>query len=551
MSSQAISSSYSIGVDFGTESGRAVVVNLADGSVAGSAQRPYRHGVMDEELPDSGIRLPFDVALHDADDYLEILAEVIPEALTKAGVDPAAVVGIGIDATASSPLATLADGTPLSRDPARRDRPHSYVQLWKNHAAQAWADRLNECWSHSAPDLLRRYGGTISSEWLIPKALCLYEQSPDLFALADRFLEVGDWLTWQLTGREVRNSSVAGYKACHQEDLGGYPSAELLDELSDGFSTLLAKLDGELAQPGQPVGTLSPQWQQRLGLGPVPVAVSNMDAQVAVVAAGIDRPGTMLLVMGTSVCNLLVAEEQREVQGISGMVRDGMLPGSWGYEAGQAGVGDSLNWLVRNFSQGSDDPVALADPHQTLLARIADPAQDGPALIALEWVNGNRSPLVDPMLSGVFVGITLNTRPHHVYRALMEATCFGQCLIIERFREAGLAVDELVIGGGLGLKNPLLMQMLADATGLTVKVAASENLPATGGALQAAVAAGHFPNHSTAATACAPHLAAIYLPTPEGSARLQGLLQTYRLLHQFFGEQHPELMHQLRATVSR
>lgn len=544
--------SYSIGVDFGTESGRAVVVDLADGSVVGSAQRAYRHGVIDERLPQTGTRLPFDAALHDADDYLEILAEAIPEAVARAGIRPESLVGIGIDATASSPMAALADGTPLSRDPDRRGMPHSYVQLWKNHAAQPWADRLNERWRASAPQLLRRYGGTISSEWLIPKALYLYEESPELFALADRFLEVGDWLTWQLTGRELRNASVAGYKACHQADLGGFPSAELLDELSDGFSALLDKLDGELGQPGQPVGTLTPAWQERLGLGPLPVAVSNMDAQVAVVAAGIDRPGTMLLVMGTSVCNLLVAEDRREVEGISGMVRDGMLPGSWGYEAGQAGVGDSLNWLVRNFvPESRDESGAIQDPHGTLLARIADPTLDGPPLIALEWVNGNRSPLVDPMLSGVLVGLTLNTRPHHVYRALMEATCFGQCLIIERFREQGLAVEDLIVGGGLGLKNPLLMQMLADATGLTVKVAASENLPATGAALQAAVAAGYFPSHAAATRACPPALAATYQPTAEGSARMDQLLQTYRLLHQFFGVQHPDLMHQLRATASR
>lgn len=539
---------FSIGVDFGTESGRAVVVDLADGSVVGSAQRAYAHGVLDDTLPD-GARLPFDTALHDADDYLEILADVIPRALAEAGVAPADVVGVGIDATASSPMPTTADGTPLSRDPERRGDEHSYVRLWKDHSSQPWADRLNQLWADSAPDLLRRYGGTVSSEWLIPKALRLYEAAPEVFDAAGRIIEVGDWLTWQFTGREVRNSSVAGYKACRQSDLGGYPDADLLDELSPGFSALLGKLDADLAHPGEPVGVLTDQWQQRLGLGPVPVAVSNMDAQVAAVAAGIDRPGAMLLIMGTSVCNLAVSQDRHEVPGISGVVFDGVLPGSWGYEAGQAGVGDSLNWFVRNFADGTLDPAAPGeDPHQVLLSRIADPTLDGPGLVALEWINGNRSPLVDPALSGLLLGLTLNTRPHHVYRALMEAACFGQQLIIERFRDAGMAVDELVIGGGLGQKNPLLMQMLADTTGLDVSVAASENLPATGSALQAAVAAGHFADHAEASRTCAPAIAATYRPQPAGGERMTRLLETYRLLHTFFGEQHPDIMHNLRAT---
>lgn len=543
---------FSIGIDFGTESGRAVVVDLTDGSIVGSAAQPYRHGVIDEALPDQPERLPFHTALHDADDYLEILADVVPRALACAQVDPDAVVGIGIDATASSPMLTRADGTPLSRDPGWRDEPSSYVKLWKDHAAQPWANRLNEQWASSAPELLRRYGGTVSSEWLIPKALQVFETAPWAFAAADRVIEVGDWLTWLLTGRELRNASVAGYKACYQPDLGGYPGAALLDELSDGFSALLGKLGRELGQPGQAVGRLTPTWQQRLGLGPIPVAVGNMDAQVAAVAAGIERPGSMLLVMGTSVCNLVVSEHRRDIAGISGVVRDGVLPGFWGYEAGQAGVGDSLNWFVRNFADGSVDPTTPGeDPHQTLLARIANPAQDGPGLVALEWVNGNRSPLVDPMLSGALVGLTLNTRPHHVYRALMEAACFGQRLIIERFRDEGLAVDELVVGGGLGQKNALLMQFLADATGLPVKVTASENLPATGAALQAAVAAGHFASHAEAAQTCPPRLAATYRSTEAGAARMASLFETYRLLYTFFGEQHSEVMHRLRATDSR
>lgn len=529
--------SYSVGIDFGTESGRAVVVDLDDGRILGSAELAYRHGVMDEHLPGSTDRLPFSSALQDADDYLEILEIAVPEAVRESGVSPEDIVAFGVDATASTPLPARDDGTPLSRLTPHRSSRHAYARLWKDHSSQPWASRLNTIWAERAPELLARYGGTISSEWLVPKSLQMYEEEPALFDEASYILEVGDWITWQLTGVVRRNASVAGYKACHQPDLGGFPSPDLLEALSPGFSRLLPKLKGELGYPGEAAGTLTPQWQRRLGLGPIPVGISNMDAQVAVLAAGIDRPGQLLLVMGTSVCDMLVAEEARAIAGISGVVYQGMLPDSYGYEAGQSGVGDSLNWFVRRFADGD---------HQELIRLIQDPAHDGPKVLALEWVNGNRSPLVDPSLSGLFLGMTLDTRPHHIYLALLEGAAFGQQVIIENFRSQGLPVDEIIVCGGLGQKNPVLMQLLADATGLHVSVIESANLPATGAALHAAVAAGAFTDHTQAASRCRPAVAAVYSPTPEGQADLEPRLRTYRQLFSYFGIEHPQIMHALR-----
>lgn len=546
------SDKYAIGVDYGTESGRAVVVRLSDGEILGSSSQAYPHGVMDERLSHSNVRLPFDTALHDADDYVVMLPQIIGGALAESAISPRDVVAIGIDTTASTPMPSRADGTPLSRLPEHRDNLHAYAKLWKHHAAEPQARHLNAVWSSLAPELSAIYGGSISSEWLIPKALQIHQEDPAFFTGIERFVEIGDWVVWQLTGTEVRNKGAAGYKACYQEDLGGYPSAELLDALADDFSSLLPKLQADMAAPGEEAGTLSPHWQEQLGLPAITVGVGNMDAHAAVVAAGINRPGQMLLVMGTSVCDMLVSEEHQLVPGISGVVDDGMLPGSWGYEAGQAGVGDSLNSFVRNLASAdvhSEAGERGVDPHQILIERVGDPAQAGPDLVALEWFNGNRSVLVDPQLSGLVLGLTLDTRSHHIYRALMEASCFGQRVIIENFRDNNVAVDELVACGGLAVKNPELMQMLADVTGLRVAVTASDNLSAVGAALHAAVAAGHFADHQAAARSCTARTATTYEPGP-GKGRLDRLWETYRHLHDTFGVQQPDIMHSLRHHSS-
>lgn len=542
---------YAVGIDFGTESGRAVVIDLSTGKLIGSAEKDYQHGVIDDTFGCSNERLPFDTALHDADDYLDMLPEIVRTAIGRAGIDPSDVIALGIDSTASTPLPTLGDGTPLSRLDELRDNHHSFAKLWKHHAARVDAEHINEVWGRLAPDLLATYGGAISSEWLIPKALEVRRLAPDIFECAERFIEVGDWVVWQLTGREVRSFTGAGYKGCFQEQLGGYPTPAMLDALADGFSELLAKIEAPMAAPGTPAGTLEPSWQQALGLGEIAVAVANVDAHAAVMAAGTASPGAMLAVMGTSVCNMLIDAELHLVPGMSGVVRDGITPGSWGYEAGQAGVGDSLAWFVRNMAGGDVAEEAQLhgiSPHQVLIRRAADEGAMGPDLVALEWINGNRSVLVDPHLSGLIMGMTLDTRPHHIYRALLEAACFGQRIIIDTFARHGIAVEKIVAAGGLARKNPLLMQLLADVTGLPVSVTTSENLSAAGAALHAAVACGHFADHPEASAVCAPTIDRVYSPRP--NERLERLRSTYEFLHQTFGIDRRDLMYNLKNPTT-
>ena len=546
---------FVIGVDFGTESGRAVVVDLRDGRVIGDASMEYPHAVMDERFLD-GSRLPAEFALHHPQDYLDVLVAVVPAAMARAGINGAEVVGLGIDTTSCTVLPTLDDGTPLAFVAPFRTNPHAYAKVWKHHAAQPQARHFTAVCEEQDPELLSEYGGVISSEWLVPKALEIFEKDRAVFDAAHRIIEVQDWLVWQLTGNELRNSGAAGYKACYRWERGSYASPELLEATAEGFSALMPKLDADLAHPGTRAGYLAEEWADRLGLhGRVAVPVGNMDAHGAVVAAGLTGPGPMLLVMGTSVCNMLMGEDKAPVPGISGAVFSGMLPDLWGYEAGQAGVGDVLNWYVRNMAPHAVHVEASArgvSPHQVLIEQIMTDGSgaDRPDLLALEWINGNRSVLVDADLSGLLLGLTMGTRAHDIYRTLIEAACFGQQIIIETFERHGIPITEIIACGGLASKNPVLMQTLADVTARDVKVTRIENLSALGAALHASVAAGStaggFDSLAEAAE-LGGGIATTYHPRPEAKPRIDHLMSIYRDLHQHFGVDHSTVMHGLKA----
>lgn len=547
--------SYVIGVDFGTESGRAAVVDLGDGRVLGEASMEYPHAVMDETFLD-GTRLPAEFALHHPQDYLDVLAHVVPAAMSEAGVEAAQVIGLGLDTTSCSILPTDAAGAPLAFEARFANRPHAFVKVWKHHAAQPQARHFSAVCEERDPELIAEYGGTISSEWLIPKSLEIFEADREVFDAAARIIEVEDWLVWQLTGNELRNSGAAGYKACYRWERGSYPSAELLEATAEGFSGLLPKLDAELANPGTRAGFLTDEWANRLGLpSKVAVPVGNMDAHGAVVAAGLSGPGPMLLVMGTSVCNMLVGEDKAPVPGISGAVHSGMLPDVWGYEAGQSGVGDVLNWYVRNMAPHDIHVEAQErgiSPHQVLIEQILADGEDAdrPDLLALEWINGNRSVLVDADLSGLLLGLTMGTRARDIYRTFIEAACFGQEIIIENFERHGIQITEIIACGGLASKNPVLMQTLADVTGREVKVTKIENLSALGAALHAAVAAGAEAGGFetlTEAAALGGGIATTYQPRPEAQPRMEALMATYRELHQHYGVDRKSVMHGLKA----
>ena len=541
--------SYVIGVDYGTLSGRAVVVRVSDGAELGSAVHEYASAVIDDVLPASGAKLPPDWALQDPDDYLEVLRRAVPGALQAAGVSPDQVIGIGTDFTASTPMPVLADGTPLCTLDEYRERPHAYVKLWKHHAAQSHADRITGLAAERGEWWLPRYGGRISSEWEFAKALQLLEEDPEIYARMDRWIEAADWIIWQLCGEETRNICTAGYKAIHQDE--GYPSRDYLAALNPGFSGFVAeKIEHPLSQIGERAGSHNRQASEWTTLPEgIAVAVGNVDAHVTSPAAKAIAPGQMLAVMGTSTCHVMNGDHLAEVPGMCGVVHDGIVPGLYGYEAGQSGVGDIFGWYVEQqvppayHDAARERGVGLHD-HLSELASRQRIGEHG--LVALDWHNGNRSVLVDHELSGMVVGLTLATRPEDVYRALFEATAFGTRTIIESFEAAGLPVEELVIAGGL-LKNPFLMQMYADVTRRELSLIESDQGPALGSAMHAAVAAGAYPDIEAATAAMGKVRRAAYTPDPAASEAYDALYAEYATLHDYFGRGANDVMHRLRG----
>jgi L-ribulokinase len=542
-----------IGVDFGTLSGRAVVVRVEDGVELGSAVHEYAHGVIDGELPATGARLPDQWALQEPDDWLAVLRTAVPAAVQAAGIEPSQVIGIATDFTASTPLPVLADGTPLCRVDGLADRPHAYPKLWKHHAAQGQADRINALARERGEAWLPRYGGLISSEWEFAKALQVLEEDPEIYARMDRWVEGADWIIWQLCGRETRNTCTAGYKAINQD--GSYPSEDYLRALDERFGDFVsAKIGGPLAPLGGRAGDLTAQAAEWTGLPEgIAVAVGNVDAHVTAPAAGAVTPGQMLMIMGTSTCHVMNGGQLAEVPGMCGVVDGGIVPGLWGYEAGQTGVGDIFGWFVEHAVPPRYHEEARArglDVHG-YLSELAGAQEVGEhALIALDWNNGNRSVLVDHDLSGMIVGLTLATRAEDIYRALIEATAYGTRMIIETFDRSGVPVEELFVAGGL-VKNPVIMQIYADVTRRALHVTESEQAPALGSAMHAAVAAGAYPDIYAATAAMHKVSRDAYVPDEARADAYDALYEHYARLHDHFGRGGDDVMHALRRIRPR
>jgi len=540
---------YVIGVDYGTLSGRALVVRVADGAELGSAVLEYPHGVVDTVMPGSGLRLPPDWALQVPSDYVEVLRTAVPAAVEAAGVDPAHVIGIATDFTACTMVPTLADGTPLCDTDELRDEPHAYVKLWKHHAAQAQADRITELARERGEKWLARYGGVISSEWEFAKGLQILEEAPEVYAAMEHWVEAADWIVWQLTDTYVRNACTAGYKGIRQD--GAYPSRDYLAGLNPAFEGFVEdKLDHEIGELGSVAGHLSARAAAWTGLPEgIPVAVGNVDAHVSAPAADAVAPGQMVAIMGTSTCHVMSSDVLAEVPGMCGVVDGGIVTGLYGYEAGQSGVGDIFGWFVANQVPKTYEREARAagvGVHEHLTALAAEQAIGAHGLVALDWWSGNRSVLVDHDLSGLLVGMTLTTRPEDVYRALLESTAFGARVIVETFAASGVPVTEFIVTGGLQ-KNPLLMQIYADVLDMPLSVVTSTQGPALGSALHAAVAAGAYADVPTAAKAMGHRQQAAYTPIAENVAAYDRLYAVYRELHDHFGRGGSGAMRTLKA----
>ncbi len=550
---------YAIGIDFGTESGRAVLVDVATGEEVTAAVHPYPDGVIDEALPGSAVELPPDFALQNPADYIDVLRVTIPTVLREGGAEPDEVIGVGTDFTACTMLPIDQHGTPLCVMPRWRDNPYAWVKIWKHHAAQPEANELNRIAQERGETFLQRYGGKISSEWLFPKIWETLNKAPEVYEAADRYIEGADWIVLQLTGEERRNSCTAGYKAIWSKR-EGYPEDDFFAALDPRLENVVDdKLSRDIYPLGQRAGVLTEEMADLTGLRPgTAVSIGNVDAHVSVPAATVVEPGRMVIIMGTSNCHMVLGTEEQLVPGMCGVVEDGIIPGYFGFEAGQSCVGDHFAWLVDNLV-----PEAYAEEagargltlHQLLEEKAAQQKPGEHGLLALDWWNGNRSVLVDVDLTGMLLGATLATRAEDIYRALIEATAYGTRVIIEAFEDHGVAVDEIVACGGLPDRNELLMQIYADVTGREIKVAATAQAGALGSAMFGAVAAGRKAGGYDSIFEAAQDMAhlkdQVYRPVPAHSDVYDEIYAEYLRLHDYFGRGDNDVMKRLKALRQR
>ncbi len=548
---------YSIGLDFGTLSGRALLVNVETGEELSSAVYDYPHGVMDTALP-SGKKLKADWAVQHPQDYLDVVRVTIPQVLREANVSADDVIGVGVDFTACTILPVLSDGTPLCFLDEYRDEPHAYVKLWKHHAAQDLAVRMNEVAEERGEPWLANYGGKISSEWAIPKVWQVLREAPEIYDKAAFFIEAADWLIWQMTGKQTRNACCAGYKAMWNKKTG-FPSDDYFKALDprlehvidDKFGRDILPLGakaGEMCESGAALTSLN------VGTS---VSVGVIDAHIFVPAVGIHEAGEMLAIMGTSTCHMMLGEKEVQVKGICGVVEDGIMPGFFGYEAGQGCVGDHFQWFIENCLPASyyeEAKAAGLNIHKFLRQKCEQKKPGESGLVALDWWNGNRSVLVDADLTGMLLGMTLQTKPEDIYRALIEATAYGTRMIIETFCEQGVPVKTFYAAGGISQKDPMTMQIYADVIKMPIKIAGSAQGGALGSAIFGAVAAGKanggYDDVYEAASIMGKVKDTVYYPNPENSAVYDKLFAEYKILHDYFGRGANDVMKRLKKIAA-
>lgn len=535
---------YAIGLDYGTNSVRCLIVNTENGSELGTCVYEYETG-------QAGIMLdPSDhnVARQNPADYLKGIEVTITGAMAQAkasdpSFDPSKVIGIGVDTTGSTPLPVDADGIPLAQKAEFKDNLNAYVWLWKDHTGHAEAAEITKLAAKDHPEYLAKCGGTYSSEWFFSKILHCLRVDPNVFDAAYTWVEHADWITGVLTGTDhpdtiKRCRCAAGHKAMFNDEWGGYPAKDFLAKLAPKLGSLRDTLSDKTYGIDQKAGDLTEQWAAKLGLkAGIPVAMGAFDAHLGGVGSGI-APGTLVKIIGTSTCDMVVApsdEKLPDIPGICGIVDGSILPGCYGLEAGQSAVGDIFNWFVNYIQPGGrekGDHVALTEKASQL-----KPGQSG--LLALDWNNGNRTILVDQRLTGLLLGQTLHTKPEEIYRTLIEATAFGALTIINRFEEYGVKIDQVVNCGGIAEKNPMVMQIYADVTGREMKVSRSAQTCALGSAVAAAVVAGSanggYNDFASAQAAMTGVKDVVYKPISKNHAVYQKLYTLYKQLHDAFG----------------
>ena len=529
---------FTIGLDYGTNSVRALIVNTVNGEEISSAVWNYEHG-------DQGVILSRDPNLarqHPAD-YINGAEKSIRRALAEArrkskSFSASQIVGIGVDTTGSTPLPVDQDGQPLAFQKRFKSNPNAMAWLWKDHTGVAEAAGITSLAASMRPEYLAKCGGIYSSEWFWSKIMHCLHVAPEVFNAAHSWIELADYVPAALTGTEAPESlsigiCAAGHKAMYNAKWGGYPDSRFLSKLHPKLGKLRSRLCPRVHSISRSVGKLTPEWAVRTGLpAGIPVAVGAFDAHLGAVGAGV-APGTLVKIIGTSTCDITISAVSRklaDVPGLCGIVDGSVLPGFFGLEAGQSAVGDIFNWFVNHIQPGGK-----AGTHQALTAAAEKlrPGQSG--LLALDWNNGNRTILVDQRLTGVLLGQNLYTTPAEIYRALVEATAFGALTIINRFEEYGVLIHQVVNCGGIAEKNPFVMQIYADVTGRPMKVSRSAQTCALGSAVAGAVVAGVHKNFASAQRAMTGLKPRVFKPDPKAHAVYRRLYPLYRKLHDAFG----------------
>jgi len=544
---------FTIGIDYGTESARAVLVDVYNGRIIASSTYRYPHGVITKMLPDSDVELELDWALQHPKDYINAIKRTVPKLIKDSQIDPGKIIGIGVDFTGSTIIPTTQDGTPLSLIEDYKDDPHAWPKLWKHHAAQDKANQLTQLAVDRFETFLDRYGGRINAGWFFPKVWEIQDDASSIYNAADRIIEASDWIVWQLTGVESRNLCAAGFKALWSKS-EGFPLETFFGAMDRDLTNVVdEKMSREITPLGEQAGKLTEEAAKWMNLEPgIPVATGILDGHAAVPAATVAEPGKMAIILGTSFVHMILSNKEYRVPGMCGMVEDGIVPGLIAYEAGQAGGGDHFGWFMQNAVPGEYEMEARKRKisiYQLMeeKAAVLKPAESG--LVALDWWNGNRSILADTDLNGLILGYSLATKPEEVYRALLEATTFGTRKIFETFIASGVPINEIIVTGGEPAKNTLLLNILANVTRMEIKLAASPYTSALGSAMYAAVAAGESRGGYASIQDASKNMAHLneitFIPNNNDKKTYNRLYSEYTLLHDYFGYGHNNAMKRL------
>ena len=552
---------YTIGVDFGTLSARAVLVDVKDGRAICDSVFEYTHGVMDKVLAKTNEPLPHSFALQDAADYIEAFRNTVVDILCRSDVCTDDIIGVSVDFTSCTLLPVNKDAVPLSFDEKYSSNPHAYVKLWKHHAAQPYADRFNEIASVHAPEILARFGGKMSPEWLFPKVMEVLDKAPEIYDAADYFIEGGDFITWLLTGKQTRGYTFAAYKSAFHHELG-YPKKDFLSLLDERLTDIAeTKLNAPMVFTGESAGEVSPLSRERFGVSPdspwlpsgIAVACPQPDGHTVAAALNASHDGDMFFILGTSACFMLISNEYKLIPGICGVAKDGLYPGFAAYESGLCCFGDHFDWAVKNIcpAKYSEEARSLSLSDIAYISKKAESVAPGAnGVIALNWFNGNRNPLADYFLSGAFIGMTLATKPEDLFRALVEANAFGTRLIIENFEKHGIPVGNITAAGGITFKSPFIMQVLADVLGKEIRTSSQLHSSSLAGAIYAAVAAGEkaggYDKLCDACAAMSDPCPTVYKPDPKAHEIYNKLYDEYCGLVDYFGKGDNEIMRRLR-----